>query len=502
MPSDTTKTREQLIVELEALRQQIAASDISVAERGRAAERVRAEAMLMQSSDDLLKVVAVMFQEMVTLGIKTPGSSISFIDEKTGLVIKYLAWENPSKYGLSGPRLDVEEIDEDTVVFTEHSSIRQEGITPGQKHKPRSSRLVQTAEWWADTLGQLGFDIDLSTNDLSFLAGEWFVTNIPFEHGTVGFREREFHEEHMPIVQELTEGLSLGYLRFLDFRKIDEAQRQMIDELEGKLQTAERLRSTQNRLIVQEKMASLGSLVAGVTHELNTPLAAIKSMHDSLVKAVDKLKAKVEVTRSREFKNDRAMEIAFKVIADANRVITSSTERVAHILHSLQNFSRLDEAEFQLTDLHEGLESSLALLQLQMGDHIDVVKKYGDIKPIFCSPGQLNQVFMYLLKSAIQAIEASGEIQIETSSDKNQVYIRIGDTGAGIPPEQLERIFDIGFKATGPRVEMEFSWFAIYNIIHEHRGEVRIESEGGKGTEVTISLPKKERLMMDSRELA
>lgn len=493
MPPDTTKTREQLIEELEALRRQIAASDISVAKRGRAAERVRAEALLMQSSDDLLKVVAVMFQEMVDLGVETPGSSISFIDEKADRVIKYLAWENIQKYGLSGPRLDVEEIDEDTVVFTEISSIHQEDLTPERRDRPRSSRLVQTAEWWADTLGQLGFDIDLSVNDLSFLSGEWFVTNVPFEHGTVGFREREFREDHVPIVQKLTEGLSLGYLRFLDFQKIDEAQRQLIEELEGKLQTAERLRSTQNRLIVQEKMASLGSLVAGVAHELNTPLAAIKSMHDSLVRAVDKLKKKLEAVCSREFADDQAMETAFKVIADANRVITSSTERVTHIVRSLQNFSRLDEAEFQLTELHEGLESCLALLQLQMGDHIDVEKKYGDIGSIFCSPGQLNQVFMYLLKSAIQAIGKSGKIRIETSADEDQVYIRIDDTGMGIPPEQLERIFDIGFKATGPRVEMEFSWFAAYNIIHEHRGEVEIESEVGKGTEVTISLPKRKK---------
>jgi len=199
----------------------------------------------------------------------------------------------------------------------------------------------------------------------------------------------------------------------------------------------------------------------------------------------------VEAIQSRD-EDDRTLEIAFKVIADANRVIALSTERVVHIVHSLQNFSRLDEAEFQLTDLHEGLESSLALLQLQMGDNIEVVKKYGDVKPIFCSPGQLNQVFMHLLKHAIQAIEDSGKICIETSADEHQIYVRIGDTGAGIPPEQLEHIFEVGFNTTGPRVEMEFGWFAVYSIIHEHRGEVQIESEVGKGTEVTISLPKRE----------
>jgi len=172
-------SQEQLIAELEGLRADLE-EQAKRLNRERAAERVRAEAMAMRSSDDLLKVVAVMFQEMVGLGVETPGSSISFIDEENDRVIKYLAWENPRKYGLTGPQFGVEVVDEDTVVFTENRSTHEEHITPWREHKPESFREVQSVEWWVESLKPMGFDVDTST-DLSFWAGEWFITNVPFE---------------------------------------------------------------------------------------------------------------------------------------------------------------------------------------------------------------------------------------------------------------------------------------------------------------------------------
>lgn len=485
--SEESQTEKRLRAELEEMRRQRTVE--------RASERVREEVLSMCCSGDLLRVVAALFQEMVNLGVETPGSSISFIDAEADRVVRYLAWVNPRKHGLSGQRLQVEEVDRDTVVFImteEDKSTRRENIASWRKQKPESFGLVQSAEWWADTLRPLGYQVDPARDDLSFLSGEWSVTNVPFEYGLVGFREREFREEHVAIVQKLTEGLSLGYLRFLDFQKVDEVQQQLIRELEAKLQTADQLRETQNRLVVQDKMAALGSLVAGVTHEINTPLGAIKSMHDSLVRAVEKLKTGLTTARSREAAEHRTIEVAFKVIADANQVIAAGVERVGNIVRSLQDFSRLDEAEFQVADLHEGIDSTLALLQFQMGEGIEVIREYGDIEPIFCSPGQLNQVFLHLLKNAIQAIEDTGKISIATSRGEDEVYVRISDTGSGISPERLERIFDVGFSAADSRVKMEFGWFTAHNIIQKHQGEIRIQSAVDSGTEVTIRLPVKE----------
>ncbi len=182
----------------------------------------------------------------------------------------------------------------------------------------------------------------------------------------------------------------------------------------------------------------------------------------------------------------------FKVIADASRVMASGVERVSSIVDSLRNFARLDEAEFQVADIHEGIDSALALLQNRIGENITLVKNYGDIKPIYCSPGQLNQVFMHLLRNAIQAIKETGEISVSTFEEDDKVCVRISDTGVGIPPEQLERIFDVDFRATDVRVRMGLGLSTDFRIIQDHKGEIQIESEVGKGTEVTISLPKRE----------
>ena len=118
-----------------------------------------------------------------------------------------------------------------------------------------------------------------------------------------------------------------------------------------------------------------------------------------------------------------------------------------------------------------------------------VVKDYGDIEPVYCAPGQLNQVFMHLLKNALQAIEETGEITISTSGADDMVYVRIRDTGVGIPPAQLDRIFDFDLQAGDGRMKMGFGLSTDFKIIQDHRGDIQIKSEVGTGTEVTVSLP-------------
>ena len=259
--------------------------------------------------------------------------------------------------------------------------------------------------------------------------------------------------------------------------------------LEDLEKTLRQLRETQNKMIIQEKMASLGDLVAGVAHEMNTPLGAISSTQDTMARALDKLQQTLEITFSEEYKDNQTIRSLFKVLADTSRVMASGTERVSSIVSSLRQFARLDEAEFQVTNIHEGIDSALTLLQTRMGENITVVKNYGDIKPVYCSPGQLNQVFMHLLKNATQAIEETGEIGVSTFEADDKVFIKISDTGVGIPPAQLDRIFNFDFHATQDRIKMGFGLSTDFRIMQDHEGEIQIESEVGKGTEVTISLP-------------
>ena len=304
-------------------------------------------------------------------------------------------------------------------------------------------------------------------------------------------------ERQLVQVRELSSDLESAYAQLEEHsrtleQRVEERTREVSDKntaLEGTLQ---QLRETQNQLVMQEKMASLGNLVAGLVHEINTPIGAIKSMHDTLVRAIDRIKRAYGDGPTREDEGDGRIQSTFDVIARANEVITSGTERVIEVLRSLRSFARLDEAEFQVADLHEGLESTLTLLRAEIGERIRIVREYGDLPRVYCSPSQLNQVFMHLLKNAVQAISGSGEIRIATFVNHGNTCVRITDTGSGMPSEQLAHVFDFSFDATSSRVKMGIGLLTSYTIMQDHEGDIRIESEPGQGTEVTISLPIRE----------
>jgi signal transduction histidine kinase len=278
------------------------------------------------------------------------------------------------------------------------------------------------------------------------------------------------------------------YSRTLE-QKVDERTIEVTAKNTELEDTLHELRDTQTKLIQSEKMASLGRLVAGVTHELNTPVGAIKSTQDNLSRAVAKLKSALEGSFPREYKDSKDVQSAFRVITDANRVLATGTDRVAGIVDSLRNFARLDEAEFKMADLHVGIDSTLTLLGNLLRDEIAVVKEYGDIGPVYCSPGELNQAFMHVIQNAAQSIEGEGQIRIRTFEDGGRVVVQVNDTGVGIPPDELRNIFDFGLGAADARVKMKLGLSTTYNIIQAHNGEIKIDSDFSKGTAVTITLP-------------
>jgi PAS domain S-box-containing protein len=251
------------------------------------------------------------------------------------------------------------------------------------------------------------------------------------------------------------------------------------------------LRETQSQLVQSEKMASLGSLVAGIAHEINTPVGAIGSMHDTLVRAVEKLKRHLDEKHPGELEDDPMLARAFTLIGNANEVIQNGCSRVTEIVRRLRSFARLDEAELKRVDLHEGLEDTLTLLHHEIKHHIKINRQYGEIPPISVYPGRLNQVFLNILNNARQAISGKGEITIKTWASKNKAHITISDTGNGIPEDQLKSIFDPGFTTKGVGVGTGLGLSICYQIIQEHKGLIEVESQEGKGTTFTIVLPMK-----------
>ena len=301
---------------------------------------------------------------------------------------------------------------------------------------------------------------------------------------------------------------ALEHARLLDARarqrelerqvqEAEEARKELLlqeaKKREAVLQRLERahreLQETQAQLVQSEKMAALGQLVAGISHEINTPLGAICSTSETMGRALRKLRAALEQDHPEACQNNRRLRVALRTMEESGRVIAVGSERVADVVTRLRAFARLDEAEVKPMRLHEGIETALALLRHQIPDQITVITDFGETPRVICNPRQLNQVFYNLLLNARQAISGQGKIEITTAVTGDRVLIVIRDDGAGIPVDNLTRIFDPGFTTRGVGVGAGLGLATCYRIISDHEGKITVNSELGKGTAVSILMP-------------
>jgi signal transduction histidine kinase len=237
------------------------------------------------------------------------------------------------------------------------------------------------------------------------------------------------------------------------------------------------LRTTQGRLVQHAKMAALGQLVAGVAHEINTPLAAVVNNNDLFLRIFARMR------------QGRIEERDLAAVEDLSKVTRLACARMSDIVRTLRTFARLDEAEVKAVDLHEGLESTLVLIAHLTKSGIAVERHYGQLPRVECHPNQINQVFMNLCVNACQAMGDRGTLTITTQALLNGVEVRIRDTGAGIPRDKLPRIFDPGFTTKGALLGTGLGLSIVYQIVEGHGGEIHVESEPGAGTEFTVRLP-------------
>ena len=245
------------------------------------------------------------------------------------------------------------------------------------------------------------------------------------------------------------------------------------------------------QLLQSEKLASLGLLIAGLAHEINTPLGAIHSNNDAISKSVTRIRELLKKSRGKESEaTEQGISRVLDIVDELSRNTAVASERLIGISSSLKDFTRRDEAVVQKFDIHEGLDRTLMIVQHKLKDRIRVEKHYGNIPRVECHPNRINQVFMNLLVNAAQAIPDRGTISLTTERKNDYVRISIMDNGIGIPEGNIPKIFDPGFTTKGVGVGTGLGLAICYKIVQEHHGKIQVQS-GSRGTTFTVELPLK-----------
>jgi signal transduction histidine kinase len=272
------------------------------------------------------------------------------------------------------------------------------------------------------------------------------------------------------------------------------------------------LKESEAQLIQSEKMSSLGQMVAGIAHEINTPVAYVKNSLgsvDTRLDSITRLTSECETLLSMleaGDTTDTALDMQLGQLSAAARALGGSSavgelgglvkdglygvDQIGQIVTHLRDFSRLDRGTVQQFDLHQGIESTL-LLARHMLKGIRIEKKFGTDGTLNGSPSQINQVLLNLITNAAQAMGAGGGlITIATSGNSGQLVLEISDTGPGIPPDVLPKIFDPFFttKAVGQGTGLGLS--ISYKIVAQHGGRIDVNTLAGKGTTFRIQLPR------------
>jgi two-component system NtrC family sensor kinase len=241
-------------------------------------------------------------------------------------------------------------------------------------------------------------------------------------------------------------------------------------------------------LVRTAQLATLGNLVRGVAHEINTPLGALASNHDTTSRALEKLQRILddEVVTPDELVEVRRIVKAVTAVQETN---VMAVERMKHVVQSLRNFGRPDRSEIDRVDLEDGIEGTLDLIKHQMGPGIAVVREIDDLPLVECYAQQVNQVFMNLMVNAAQAMGERGTLTVRARTADDVVEVQVADTGPGISAEHLDRLFEPGFTTKGKRVGMGLGLAICREIVDRHAGTISVASQVGVGSTFTVRLP-------------
>ena len=331
---------------------------------------------------------------------------------------------------------------------------------------------------------------------------------------------RAFTRDRLEVLKLLTGQAAISLQNAILYNTLEQKVEQRTRELNQKNQdlsdTLAQLKQTQTQLIQTEKMSSLGQMVSGVAHEINNP---INFIYGNLSHADEYCKSLLHLIDQYQHYYPQPVEpiqrdieaMDFEFLKDDLKKLFQSmrvgADRIRQLVLSLRNFSRLDEADMKPVDIHEGIDSTLLILQHRLKEKsghaaIKIIKEYGQLPLVTCFASQLNQVFMNILSNAIDALDdtitsngQTGQVQSPTIwirtqlVDSNTITIRIADNGPGMSAEVKKHLFDPFFttKPVGKGTGLGLS--ISYSIVEKHGGQLTVASEPGKGSEFLISIP-------------
>ncbi|MBV1906789.1 MAG: GHKL domain-containing protein [Pseudomonadales bacterium] len=307
-------------------------------------------------------------------------------------------------------------------------------------------------------------------------------------------------------------------------RSHDELEERVQDRTQDLESAYQNLSDSQVQLVQAEKMSSLGQLVAGVMHEINTPLLYIKNNTEMVSTNVEEFSTTMLLVKDiveTVSEADGSSEVLQKQLADLCKVADPETiqenleeistlagdtkdglEQISELVQSLKDFSRLDRANEDRFDVREGLEKTLVITRNMIKGGIEVEKHFEKVPDILCAPSQINQIFINLITNAIQAMDGKGKLTLSTQLVEHWVEVVVQDEGCGISEEHISKVLDPFFttKPVGKGTGLGLS--IVNQIVEEHHGTIDISSKPGVGTRIAIRLPQADHDMKEERDVA